>query len=183
MYKTHAQVCISGETYTDSRDRTNVDGRGFAPTFGERKTVANNILNWSKENYGTTNYTHDKWIYLGLGGYYVQWNNGFFGIGAKWEAASNGHSNVANDLNNWINGKVTEMGTTPSGQTAVVPYYPVGIVLMNFVNNHTTTVKNILTLNNKYRLQYDKTKPLDYNPAALSLSDYDATATVGGNAY
>lgn len=183
MYKTHAQVCISGETYTDSRDRNNVDGRGFAPTFGERKTVANNILNWSKENYGTTNYSHDKWIYLGLGGYYVQWNNGLFGLGAKWEAASNGHSNVANDLNNWINGKVTEMGTTPSGQTAVVPYYPVGIVLMNFVNNHTTTVKNILTLNNKYRLQYDKTKPSDYNPAALSVSNYDATATVGGNAF
>ena len=183
MYKTHAQVCISGETYTDSRDRNNVDGRGFAPTFGERKTVANNILNWSKENYGTTNYSHDKWIYLGLGGYYVKYNSGFLGIGSGWKAESNGHTNVANDLNNWINGKVTEMGTTPSGQTAVVPYYPVGIVLMNFVNNHSTTVKNILTLNNKYRLQYDKTKPSDYNPAALSLSNYDATATVGGNAF
>ena len=183
MYKTHAQVCISGETYTDSRDRNNVDGRGFAPTFGERKTVANNILNWSKENYGTTNYSHDKWIYLGLGGYYVKYNSGFLGIGFGWKAESNGHTNVANDLNNWINGKVTEMGTTPSGQTAVVPYYPVGIVLMNFVNNHSTTVKNILTLNNKYRLQYDKTKPSDYNPAALSLSNYDATATVGGNAF
>lgn len=183
MYKTHAQVCISGDTYTDSRDRNNVDGRGFAPTFGERKTVANNILNWSKENYGTTNYSHDKWIYLGLGGYYVKYNSGFLGIGAGWEAESNGHTNVANDLNNWINGKVTEMGTTPSGQTAVVPYYPVGIVLMNFVNNHATTVKNILTLNNKYRLQYDKTKPSDYNPAALSVSNYDATATVGGNAF
>ena len=184
MYKTHAQICISGETYTDSRDRNNVDGRGFAPTFGERKTVANNILNWSKENYGTTNYTHDKWIYLGLGGYYVKYNSGgFLGIGAGWKAESDGHTNVANDLNNWINGKVTEMGTTPSGQTVVVPYYPVGIVLMNFVNNHSTTVKNILTLNNKYRLQYDKTKPSDYNPAALSVSDYDATATVGGNAF
>ena len=176
MYKTHAQVCISGETYTDSRDRTNVDGRGFAPTFGERKTVANNILNWSKENYGTTNYTHDKWIYLGLGGYYVKYNSGIFGfIGAGWEAESNGHTNVANDLNNWINGKVTEMGTTPSGQTAVVPYYPVGIVLMNFVNNHTTTVKNILTLNNKYRMQFDSSKPSDYvAPVMTAAASYSS---------
>ena len=183
MYKTHAQVCISGETYTDSRDRNNVDGRGFAPTFGERKTVANNILKWSKENYGTTNYSHDKWIYLGLGGYYVKYSSGIFGIGAGWKAEDNGHTNVANDLNNWINGKVTEMGTTPSGQTAVVPYYPVGIVLMNFVNNHATTVKNILTLNNKYRLQYDKTKPSDYDPNALSLTEYGSTATTGGSAF
>ncbi len=185
MYKTHAQVCIAGETYTDSQDRSDVDGRGFAPTFGERRTVANNILTWSKNNYGTDNYSHNKWIYLGLGGYYVHYarGTGLEILVKKWRATDNGHEDVASDLNNWINGKVTEMGTTPSGQTTVVPYYPVGIVLMNFVNNHATTVKNILTLNNKYRLQYDKTKPSDYSPTMLSVSDYDATATVGGNAF
>ena len=170
MYNTQAQVCIDGETYTDSQDRSNVDGRGFAPTFGERKTVANNILSWSKMNYGTENYAHDKWIYLGLGGYYVEYSNGFLGFGAGWKAANNGHSNVANHLNTWINGKVTEMGTTPAGQTVKVPYYPVGIVLMNFVNDYTSTVKNILLLNNAYRLQYDPNKPSDYNPNAKTKS-------------
>lgn len=184
MYKTHAQVCIAGETYTDSRDRTNVDGRGFAPTFGERKTVANNILNWSKENYEATNYSHDKWIYLGLGGYYMYYDTGIiFGIGAGWKASDTGHEDVAKDLNTWINGKVTEMGTTPSGQTTAVPYYPVGIVLMNYVNDYASTVKNILLLNNKYRLQYDSSKPSDYNPQALSLAEYGSTATTGGNAF
>ena len=163
MYNTQAQVCIEGETYTDSRDRSNVDGRGFAPTFGERKNVANNILTWSRNNYGTDNYAHDKWIYLGLGGYYVYYYGGaIFGFGAGWKAKDNGHEGVAEDMNSWINGKVTEMGTTPSGQTTIVPYYPVGIVLMNYVINYEATAKNILTLNNKYRLQYDASKPSDY---------------------
>ena len=75
------------------------------------------------------------------------------------------------------------MGTTPSGQTTAVPYYPVGIVLMNYVNDYASTVKNILLLNNKYRLQYDSSKPSDYNPQALSLAEYGATATVGGDAF
>ena len=184
MYNTQAQVCIAGETYTGSQNRDDVDGRGFAPTFGERKTVANNILTWSQTNYGNTNYAHDKWIYLGLGGYYVHYARGTgFDIVRKWRATDTGHEDVAADLNGWINGKVTEMGTTPSDQTTAVPYYPVGIVLMNYVNNYTETVKNILLLNNKYRLQYDSSKPSDYNPQALSLAEYGATATVGGDAF
>jgi hypothetical protein len=180
IYHTQAQISINEEatTYSGSGGRSNVQGRGYAPTIGERKMVANNILNWSKANYGTENYNHDKWLYLGLGGYYV-----YYRTILGWDEVDGSNATVGTNLNNWINGKVTEMGTTPSGQTAVVPYYPVGIVLMNFVNNHSTTVKNILTLNNKYRLQYDKTKPSDYNPAALSVSNYDATATVGGNAF
>jgi hypothetical protein len=56
------------------------------------------------------------------------------------------------------------MGTAPEGQTVKIPYYPVGIVLMNFVNDYASTVKNILLLNNKYRLQFDPNKPTDYNP-------------------
>ena len=170
IYNTQAQVCIAGETYTGTQDRSNVDGRGFAPTFGERKTVANNILTWSKNNYQNTSYAHDKWIYLGIGGYYVEWSNGFFGIGAGWDAASNAHSNVAANFNGWINDKVTEMGTTPSGQTSVVPYYPVGIVLMNFINTYSSTAKNILLLNSKYGMQFDPQKPTDYNPNARTTS-------------
>lgn len=185
IYHTQAQVCLSGETYTDSRDRNDVDGRGFAPTFGERKIVANNILDWSKKNYGNENYTHDKWIYLGLGGYYMEYNDGFFGIGAKWEASDNGHKLVASDMNSWINNKVLEMGTKPQGQTSEVPYYPVGIILMNFTNDYASTVKNILLLNNKYRLQYDPNKGADYTPTqttqVVSKANYDSTVNDGGN--
>ena len=166
IYHTQAQISINEEatTYSGSGDRSNVQGRGYAPTIGERKMVANNILNWSKANYGTENYNHDKWLYLGLGGYYV--SRGFLG----WNEVDGSNATVGTNLNNWINLKVSEMGTIPSGQTAPVPYYPVGIVLMNFVNNHSTTVKNILTLNNKYRLQFDPNKPSDYNPGAKAKS-------------
>ena len=45
-----------------------------------------------------------------------------------------------------------------------VPFYPVGIVLMNYVNDYKDTVKNILMLNNKYPLRYDSNKPADYKP-------------------
>ena len=170
MYHTQAQISIAGETYSGSQSRDNVMSRGFAPTFGERKTVANNILNWSRANYGTENYQHNKWIYLGLGGYYSRYSSGILGIGAGWVEVDGSNETVATDFNTWINGKVTEMGTTPTGQTEKVPYYPVGIVLMNSVGNHTQVVENILMLNNKYRLQYDPDKPADYKPATTSAA-------------
>lgn len=178
MYHTQAQISINEEatTYSGSGDRSNVQSRGYAPTIGERKMVANNILNWSKANYGAENYAHNKWIYLGLGGYYVNYSWG-------WREVDGSNATVGTNLNNWINSKVSEMGTTPSGQTDLIPYYPVGIVLMNFVNDHTATVKNILTLNNKYRMEYDSSKPSDYNPFAVSPAQYSATATVGGDAF
>ena len=177
MYNTQAQVCIAGETYTGSEDRNDVDGRGFAPTFGERQTVANNILTWSRNNYDNPNYAHDKWIYLGLGGYYVHYarGTGLDYLVKKWRATDTGHEDVATDLNGWINGKVTEMGTTPSGQTTVVPYYPVGIVLMNYVNKYASTAKTILLLNNKYRMQFDSSKPSNYvAPVMTAAASYSS---------
>ena len=141
----------------------------------ERTNVLNTIVNWSKSNYGTTNYNHDKWIYLGLGGYQVS-------SGDNAGAVDNSYSTIASTYNTWINGKVTEMGTTPEGQTSVVPYYPVGIVLMNYVNNYASTaVKNILLLNNKYRLQYDPSKPSDYDPNYKDPDDYDGSGGEGGD--
>jgi hypothetical protein len=78
------------------------------------------------------------------------------------------------------------MGTIPNGQEKAIPYYPVGIVLMNFTNNYSSTVKNILLLNNKYRLQYDSSKPSDYTPTqttqVASKANYDSTVENGGNA-
>lgn len=169
MYNNQAQI-------TSSTGSGISHDRGYAPSVTERSAVLNGILNWSKSNYNTENYAHDKWVYLGLGGYQVS-------EGGDAGAESGSYSTIASTYNTWINGKVTEMGTTPSGQTTAVPYYPVGIVLMNYVNDYASTVKNILLLNNKYRLQYDSSKPSDYNPQALSLAEYGATATVGGDAF
>ena len=56
------------------------------------------------------------------------------------------------------------MGTTPAGATEVVPYYPVGIVMMNHVENNASTVKDILLMNQQYRMQFDASKPSDYTP-------------------
>lgn len=167
MYHTQAQISLEAST---TRDRNNVMDRGFAPTYDERKTVANNILEWSKSNYGTDNYKHDKWIYLGLGGYYAQ-ENTFLGTFVGWEEKKGSNSTVASQFNAWINGKVTEMGN----ETTNVPYYPVGIVLMNFTNDYDYTVKNILMLNNKYRLQFDPNKPSNYDPNNKNQDDFDGT--------
>ena len=152
--------------------------RGYYPTFDERTKVVNAILDWSKENYNTINYTHNKWIFLGLGG------------NTASSSTSDGDSGTTDDVasiyNPLINKRVTEMGTKPEGATAVIPYYPVGIVLMNLVNNNVSTVKNILLLNNKYRLQYDKNQPSDYTPTettqVVSKANYDSTVENGGNA-
>lgn len=156
MYNNQAQI-------TSSTGSGISHDRGYAPSVAERSAVLNGILNWSKSNYGTENYAHDKWIYLGLGGYQVS-------SGGNAGAVSNSYSTIASTYNTWINGKVTEMGTTPSGQTTAVPYYPVGIVLMNYVNDYASTVKNILMLNNKYRLQYDPNQPTDYKPTKKSAA-------------
>ena len=95
---------------------------------------------------------------------------------------SGSHSVIAKEYNNWINDKINEMGTEVEGE--IVPYYPVGITLLNFTTDNTTNissvanstlttvdvVKNILLLNNKYRLQYNPDYPTDYNPNATTKS-------------
>lgn len=168
MYNNQAQITSS------TGSGINHD-RGYAPSMTERTNVLNTIVNWSKSNYGTTNYNHDKWMYLGLGGYQVS-------SGGNAQAVNNSYSTIASTYNTWINGKVTEMGTTPEGQTSVIPYYPVGIVLMNYVNNYASTaVENILLLNNKYRLQYDSSKPSDYDPNYKDPDDFDNTGGDGGD--
>lgn len=169
MYNNQAQI-------TSSTGTGITHNRGYAPSVSERSSVLNTILDWSRNNYGTDNYKHNAWIYLGLGGYQVS-------SGGNAGSVSGSYSTIAETYNTWINGRVTEMGTVPPGATTAVPYYPVGIVLMNYVANYETTVKNILLLNNKYRLQFDPEKPTDYNPNAKAASDYDASAPTGGSAF
>ena len=179
LYNNQAQVMSSTGSGISHNDR------GYAPSETERTGVLNKILKWSKENYNRKDYDHDMWIYLGLGGYQVnsKSSDGF------------GSSTVATIYNKWINTKVQEMGTTPNGQTTAIPYYPVGIVLMNFVTDASlnlgtaaspiytkNVVKNILLLNNRYQLQFDPSKPIDWDPNVTTASDYAATASNGGSA-
>ena len=157
MYNNQAQISSSTGTGINHK-------RGYAPSMDERSKVLNSILDWSKSNFAST----DQWIYLGLGGYQVA-------EGGNADTVSGSYSTIASTYNDWINNRVTEMGQIPEGSTEAKPFYPVGIALMNFVNNHQPTVKNILLLNNKYRLQYDSTKPVDYRPN-------DSQGGEGGNA-
>lgn len=69
-------------------------------------------------------------------------------------------STGANGLNTWLGAKVEEMYDNKA-------YYPVGIVLMNFVGSSNTSkdlslVQRILEMNNMYRKAYDpRRSPVD----------------------
>jgi hypothetical protein len=116
------------------------------------------------------------WIYLGLGGYQVKNTSG--------DQVSNSSSTIAKTFNEWISQKVKEMGTIPTGATQKIDYYPVGIVLMNYVTdtNYSSVVKDILMLNNRYTLQYDSNKPADYDPNYYQSGSGDDDSEVGGDA-
>lgn len=134
VYGTHAQITSNGEDETPS-------DRGYAPTLEERETKLNNILTWSKGNYDDlANYKHNAWMYLGLGGYV--YHEYIFGL-----THTEDYDDVAITLNGWIDRKIQDMPT--SG------YYPVGIVLMNQVEDYGTVIDDILQMNNKYRKAYD----------------------------
>lgn len=168
LYNTQAQISSSATSgFTSST-------RGYAPTKTERQAVAQGLLDWSYSNYSKTDYAHNIWIYLGLGGYYQSGRL----------ADATGYNIVASDMNNWINGRVNNMSATPTGtQTS---YFPVGIVLMNFVNNATygqPVVKNILLLNNRYGLKYDGSQPAWPNAPQNTPANYSASHTGGGSAW
>ena len=132
VYGTHAQLSTDrNQGYTSS-------SRGYIPSLTERKEKGQNILSWSQTNYNNLdNYAHNAWIYMGLGGYFEDSSDD--------DKTTSG--TVARSLNNWINGKITEMDTKG--------FYPVGIVLMNKATNYSNVAKNILLLNTKYRQAYD----------------------------
>ena len=94
------------------------------------KILGYSMANTKKED---SERAHNKWIYLGLGGGYVAGGGGT-GI------TSGSYTTIATKYNTWIDDKVNEMGTTPTGATEVVPYYPVGIVMMTHVESHAPTV-------------------------------------------
>lgn len=174
MYTSHAQISTTGTSYVNCGDR------GYSHPLTSRDALVESFWNWSKNNYGTTNYNHDKWIYLGLGGY----------IMTSSSSSGSGYDTVEERYAQMVYNRIDEMGKND------MPYYPMGIILMNnkmnsnYTDNNNTDLgydfsdvcKNILLLNNKYRLQYDEDKPANYNPNAKARSDYDGSLTSGGNA-
>lgn len=151
MYSAQAQIMASP---MDAAKGYTVSGRGYAPAWAERKQKTENILKWSLDNFQKTEYAHCDWLYNGLGGYLCT-------SGGKMVKDS--PKEVAKELNQWIDGKMKLMAAKPTGDQT--PYYPVGLVLMNYVTDKdygVSVVKGILSHNNKFRKAYDPNKdPLD----------------------
>lgn len=144
MYSSQAQAMA---TLTATSGFTD-DDRGYCPTLAERMEKSQNILNFSNENFGKTEHVH--WMYHGLGGYSIDKGTGDHLKNQK---------DVAQALNRWIDGKIKLMAAKPTGDQT--RYYPVGLVLMNYVTGDTygkSVVKGILSLNNKFRKAYDPNK-------------------------
>lgn len=148
MYGTHAQA-----TYVDRNGAYDNDRQSYVPSLTERKTKLQNILTWSQNNYAKGNSVHNCWIYMGLGGYVP-------GQGLLGHDDYHAVSTDPNGLNTWMATKVEDMYTNKS-------YYPIGIVLMNFVGSSNTSkgislVQRILEMNSMYRKAYDpRRSPVD----------------------
>lgn len=151
MFSAQAQIMASP---MDATSGYTVSGRGYAPAWEERKQKTENILKWSLDNFQKKNYAHCDWLYNGLGGYLCT-------SGGK--EVKDSQKEVAKELNRWIDNKMKLMAAKPTGEQT--PYYPVGLVLMNYVTDATygvPVVKGILSHNNKFRKAYAPDKdPLD----------------------
>ena len=148
MYSSQAQTMATLDATSGFTD----DDRGYCPTLAERIEKSQNILGFSNDNFGMTDYKHAHWMYHGLGGYSIDGGTHL-----------NNQEEVAQALNRWIDDKIKLMAAKPTGDQT--RYYPVGLVLMNYVTGDTygkSVVKGILSLNNKFRKAYAPNKdPLD----------------------
>lgn len=160
LFTSHCQVefvkhgGISGSFYSSQGgDDFTKYNRGYLPTPDKRLAQLNMIMEWSQKNYADQdNYTTNNWIYLGLGGYQGAYRNGLFNV-YDVDAVSGSYSTVAKNYNGWIDGKINNMSANPTGDQT--NFYPVGIVLINYVNTYSLTIENILHLNNKYQKKFN----------------------------
>ena len=159
MYSAQAQIMANP---MDATKGYTVSGRGYAPTLVQRQEKTENILNWSLANYQKTDYAHCDWLYNGLGGYMCKKN----GNEVKDEDKGiDSYKDIAQALNLWIDGKIKKMSAHPDASLGQTRYYPVGLVLMNYVTDKDygkPVMLDILSLNNKFRKAYDPNRdPLD----------------------
>ena len=165
MYTSHAQISTTGTSSVNCGDR------GYSHPLTSRDNLVKSFWDWSKTNYANEIYEHDKWIYLGLGGYIMTSSSG----------SGSGYDTVENRYATMIYNRINEMGSNN------IPYYPMGIILMNNVKGSNYTIpgedgnidlgynfqgvcKKVLLLNSAYRLQYDPSKPDNYKPAQASAA-------------
>lgn len=171
LYNTQAQI--------SSRNNSglNTSNRGYAPTLSQRELVAGGLLDWSRTNFAKENYEHNAIIYMGLGGYTTA-------------GGSNDEQYVplTETLNKWIDDKIKNMSATPT--LSQTPYFPVGVVFMNFTTNTTygtPVVKDILLLNNLYQKEFDPNQPAWPNTGGTSQqnspANYSAAHIMAGNAW
>lgn len=147
MYSAQAQIMASP---MDATSGYTVSGRGYAPAWAERRQKTENILKWSLDNFQKKEYAHCDWLYNGLGGYLCD---------SDGKEVKDSQKEVAKELNQWIDGKMKLMAAKPTG--GQTPYYPVGLVLMNYVTDKiygVPVVKGILSHNNKFRKAHDPNK-------------------------
>ena len=153
MHSAQAQIMANPMNATKGYT---VSGRGYAPAWAERKQKTENILKWSLDNFQKTNYAHCDWLYNGLGGYLCE-------SGGKEVKGS--YREVAEKLNLWIDDKIKKMSAHPDPSQEQTRYFPVGMVLMNYVTDAVygkPVLLDILSINNKFRKAYDPNKdPLD----------------------
>lgn len=147
MFSAQAQIMASP---MDATSGYTVSGRGYAPAWAERRQKTENILKWSLDNFQKKEYAHCDWLYNGLGGYLCD---------SDGKEVKDSQKEVAKELNQWIDGKMKLMAAKPTGDQT--PYYPVGLVLMNYVTDKiygVPVVKGILSHNNKFRKAHDPNK-------------------------
>lgn len=170
MYTSHAQISTTNSSAVDC------GARGYSHLFTNRDNLVKSFWDWSKDNNGTT---HDKWIYLGLGGYILNSKSG----------SGSGYNTIENRYAPMVYNRIDEMGKNG------VPFYPMGIILMNnkmgsnYTDSNGTVLKygfadvcsKILMLNNQYTLQYDSNKPADYDPNYYQPGSGDGENTEGGD--
>lgn len=165
VYFANTQAQISSNTGSGIQ----TDDRGYAPTLAMRQEIGGNILSAMQTYYNNKDtYPHNAWIYLGLGGYLVSRSNA--------SAVSGSYATVAKTMNDWIGGIVDNMSPTPDETQGQTPYYPVGLVMMNFVNDYKDTVEKILRLNNLYQKVFDP-----YSPAWPDMQTGGNTNGGGGD--
>lgn len=162
MYSSQAQTMAALDATSGFTD----DDCGYCPTLEERKAKSQNILTYSNENFGKTDYKHAHWMYHGLGGYSIKDGKDTYN-----------QKEVAWKLNPWIDDKIKHMSAHPNASQT--RYYPVGLVLMNYVTDEKygkPVMLDILSLNNKFRKAYDPDKdPLDPSNNG-STSDVNSAA-------
>lgn len=156
MYSAQAQIMAT----LDATAGYTVDGRGYAPTLAEREQKTENILKCSLANYQKADCAHSDWLYNGLGGSFWK-KNTFLGATTGYDEIEGSQKDVAQALNPWIAGKIKLMSANPDTSQGQTRYYPVGLVLMNYVNDAVygkPVMLDIISLNNKFRKPYDPNK-------------------------